>query len=224
MEYLYDNTDMKNIYCISGLGADERVFMKLRLNGVKMVHLPWPEYDEHDELPCYAQKVAALIQEENPLIMGVSLGGMIGVEIAKMMPVKKLFLVSTAKTKSELPPYDGMFGKLIRSKVLPPYLYKWPNIFLVNRFGAETDEDGAILAAILSDSDGRFMKWAMRAVVLWNNETMVEPVVHIHGRKDRMLLPANVHADYWIDDGGHMMVYNRAGQVSEILNNELQKL
>lgn len=215
---------MGTIYCLSGLGADERIYARLNLPGRKLVHIRWPEHDEYDELPCYAQKVAALIQDENPIIMGVSLGGMIGVEISKIRAVKKLILISSAKTRGEMPPYGGWFGKLIKSKILPPFVYKMPNQVLMDKFGAETDEDEALLTAILKDSDGKFMKWAMRAVALWQNDNYLQPVAHIHGRKDHMIFPENVHADHWIEDGGHIMVYNRAEQISRIIEQELNEL
>lgn len=215
---------MKKVYCLSGLGADERIFARLNIKNVKLVHIPWPDYDEHDELPCYAQKVAAMIPDENPIIMGVSLGGMIAVEIGKIRAVRKLILISSAKTKTEMPPYDGLFGKLVKSKVIPPFLYKWPNPVLVKIFGAETDEDEALIAAILKDSDGRFMKWAMRAIALWENKDIVEPIAHIHGRNDKMIFPGNINADYWIEDGSHMMIFNRAEIVSRFVEKELEQL
>ena len=213
---------MTDIYCISGLGADERIFANLSIRNVRLIHLPWPEHDEYDELSCYAQKVSALINAENPIIMGVSLGGMLAVEIGKIREVKKTILVSSCKTKSELPPYDGWFGKLMKSKILPAYIYKRPNRIMLDKFGSETDEDDALVAAILKSSDGRFMKWAMRAVALWQNNDFREPVTHIHGRKDQMLFPDNVHAEHWIEDGGHMMIFNRADEISRIIEAELK--
>lgn len=215
---------MKNIYCLSGLGADERIFARLKIKNANLIHLPWPEHDEYDELPCYAQKVAAMIDEEDPILMGVSLGGMIGVEVAKIKGLRRLILISSAKTKSEMPPYDGLFGKLMKSKIVPPFLYKWPNPILLNKFGAETDEDEALLSAILKDSDGKFMKWAMRAIALWENKEIVEPHTHIHGRNDKMIFPKNVTADYWIEDGSHMMIFNRADIISRIIEDELKSV
>lgn len=212
---------MKDVYCLSGLGADYRIFTNLKLPGINLIHIPWPEHDKHDELSCYAQKVSVLIKADDPIIIGVSLGGMIGVEISKIRDVKKLILISSAKTKQELPQYDTWFGNLMRSKILPPFMYKLPNSVLFNKFGVETDEDEALIYEILKDADGRFMKWAMWAVATWDNNSWREPVVHIHGRKDKMLLPDDVNAQYWIDDGGHMMIYNRAAEISEIILSEL---
>ncbi|MBZ0098268.1 MAG: hypothetical protein K8F30_04250, partial [Taibaiella sp.] len=84
--------------------------------------------------------------------------------------------------------------------------------------------DEYLLRAILKDSDGKFMKWAMRAVALWRNEACPEPIVHIHGRLDRMIFPEHIHASYWIEDGGHMMVYNRAEKISRIIEKEIAGL
>lgn len=212
---------MKNVYCISGLGADERIFWNIKVPGINLVHIPWPEHDEHDELSCYAQKVSVLIREENPIIMGVSLGGMIGVEITKIRPVKKLIVISSAKTKEELPPYNGLFGKLVKSRIVPAFVYKMPTDTLMNKFGCETDEDETLLREILKDSDGQFMKWAMKAVAEWQNYTYIEPVIHIHGHADKLIFPENINAQYWIEDGGHIMIYNRADEINEILANEL---
>lgn len=212
------------IYCLSGLGADERIYAKLKIRGAELVHVPWPEYDEHDELPCYAQKVSALIKEDDPVIMGVSLGGMIGVEISKMRPVKKLILISSAKTRSEMPPDGNFFNWLMKSRIVPAFAYKMPSDMMMERFGAECDEDEYLLRAILKDSDGKFMKWAMRAVMLWRNEDCPAAVVHIHGRQDKMIPPDRVHAGYWIEDGGHMMVYNRAKEISHIIEKEIADL
>lgn len=213
---------MRKLYCISGLGADERVFMKLKIKNAELVHLPWPPYDKQDELACYAQKVSVLIKDENPIILGVSLGGMIGVEISKIRQVKKLILVSSAKTKEEMPPYEGTFGNMMKSGIVPAFMFKMPNSVMMERFGAETEEDETVLRMILKASDGKFMKWAMKAIAYWENEVVVPPVVHIHGKKDKMIFPGNVNANYWIEDGGHMMVYNRAEEISRIIEHELE--
>jgi pimeloyl-ACP methyl ester carboxylesterase len=196
--------------------------MKLSLPNAKLIHIPWPPYDQQDELSCYAQKVSSLIKADEPIIMGVSLGGMVAVEISKIRPVKKLILISSAKTKDELPSYDTWFGKLMKSKIVPPFLYKMPNPVMIERFGAETEDDEAMLKMILKDTDGHFMKWAMRAIALWDNHSYKALVVHIHGRKDKMIFAANINAQYWIEDGGHMMIYNRADEISRIIEKELE--
>ncbi|MBW7841070.1 MAG: alpha/beta hydrolase, partial [Chitinophagaceae bacterium] len=99
---------MRNIYCISGLGADERIFQKLRIRNSNMIFLGWPEYDEGDTMSSYAVKLSQLITEENPILLGVSFGGMLTVEIAKQRVIKKGIIVSSTKRTDEKPKLPGL--------------------------------------------------------------------------------------------------------------------
>ncbi|MCB0697443.1 MAG: hypothetical protein KDC07_08775, partial [Chitinophagaceae bacterium] len=65
----------------------------------------------------------------------------------------------------------------------------------------------------------------MRAIALWRNDTYEESLTaHIHGREDRMIMAENVHPNEWIEDGGHMMIFNRAEQVSCFVQKEIDSL
>lgn len=212
---------MQKIYCLSGLGADERIFRNLHLPGYEMVHIPWPEFDHFDELGCYAQKVSVLIPGEDPIILGVSFGGMLGVEIAKMRPVKKLIIISSAKTKNEIPQFGKFFRALITSEAMPGFLYKIPNKYTFELFGAGTDEERNMLRDIMKDSYGQLMRWAMKAITLWRNETYPDHITHIHGDADKIIPPERIHPTHWIKGGSHIMVYNRADEIGHIIMKEL---
>lgn len=203
------------------MGADEKVFANIRVDNARLVHVSWPEYDEHDELPCYAQKIAAMIPEENPVLLGVSFGGMLGVEIAKIRAVRKLFIVSSSKTSCEIPHFGRFMKTVMMSGKLPGFFYTWPNKYLLKLFGAETEEEKQLLRNVLHDSDGLFMRWAMKAIQLWRNTEYTEQVVHIHGDADKIITPEFIHPDYWIKGGTHIMIYNRADEISAIINKEL---
>jgi len=212
---------MSRIYCISGLGADQRIFQKLHIDGCDLVPLNWVPYDKHDDLPCYAQKLAARIEDKLPVILGVSFGGMLAVEIAKQQPTKKVFIVSSAKTKAELG-HPGNFLKwLINSKILPGAVFTTPNRYTLDFFGAETEDEKALLRDIIRRSDGAFMKWALKALISWESNTWPANVTHIHGTTDKIIPAANVHPDFWIDGGTHIMVYNRAAEVGKIIGDQL---
>lgn len=212
---------MENLYCISGLGADERIFKKLQIDGVNMVHIPWPEYDIYDEMSCYAQKISALIPEENPMVLGLSFGGMMTVELAKMRPLRKGIIVSSAKTKMELQSPSWIVKKALVSQILPGFIYKMTNSVMYKMFGASTDDEKELLKSILKDSDGHFVRWAMKSILEWQNVQAPDNIVHIHGKADQIIPPDNIDATYWIEGGTHMMVYNKADEISELINKEL---
>jgi len=212
---------MTNIYCLSGLGADEQIFRKLEINNARLIHLPWVEYSEQDDLPNYAKRMLQCINEENPIIMGVSFGGMLAIEIAKLVPVKRAILVSSAKGRKEVAHFGTIVKAIVVSEIAPAFVYKMPNKLLFERFGATTDDERELLRGIMKRSDGKFVRWAMKEIQLWKNDVVPDNVLHIHGTADQMILSQNVKPDYWIDGGSHMMVYSKAKEVSSIINNEL---
>lgn len=213
---------MHTVYCISGLGADHTVFDRVQLNNAVLKHLSWAPYDKHEDIPAYAKKLSLSIPDENPIILGLSFGGMMAVEIAKIRPVKKLLLVSSAKTRQEIAGFGNMLNWLIDHNVIPAFLFNTPNKYLFENFGAETEEEKDMLRAVLKHSDPHFMKWAMRAVNHWDNAALPTcPYTHIHGTADRIIPPYHIKPDYWIDGGSHIMIYNRAPEVNAILNKEM---
>lgn len=212
---------MKNLYCISGLGADERIFAHLNVPGNHLVHLPWVEHEPKDDIARYAQKMAALIKEQNPTILGLSFGGMVAVEIAKLMPVKQTILVSSAKSKNELPDFDGTLKFFIQHNLIPYGLFKKPNTILYDKFGAESEEDKNILKLIMKDTDTHFLGWAFKAILNWKNIIVPPKIIHIHGTADKVIPPNSVTANYWIENGSHMMMYNRANTINEILTQHI---
>ena len=95
---------MQTIYCISGLGANEKVFQFLDLSFAKPVFIKWLFPLKNETLPQYALRLKEdFIDEPDPIIIGLSLGGMIAVEIAKTIPSARVILISSAKTKKENP-------------------------------------------------------------------------------------------------------------------------
>ena len=212
---------MENIYCLSGLGADERIFKNLQISGANLIFLPWVAYDKHDEMSCYAQKMAAQIPEDNPTILGLSFGGMLATEIANQRKTKRVFLISSAKEKRELPEVNNTLKFLVKRNLLPYGLFKQPNKLLYSQFGADTEEEKKLLASIMEDTKSGFLSWAFKAILEWQNTTVPDNIIHIHGTDDKIIMPAYVDANYWIKEGSHMMIYNKASDINSIIGKHL---
>ena len=74
---------------------------------------------------------------------------------------------------------------------------------------------------LISTSDPHFVKWAMGAIVNWENDTRPASLYHIHGKLDKILPLKYTKPDAVIDKGSHFMVWTRAGQVSQLLEQAL---
>ena len=212
----------KRIYCISRLGADHRIFAKLSVSGYEFVPVPWVTYDKHDDLPCYAQKLAVQITDDHPVILGLSFGGMLAVEIAKQRQVQQTILVSSAKNPDEMGDPGGLVKFIIKSKIIPASFLTTPNRFVLERFGVTTEDERQLLNDIIRTSDGDFMKWALKALLTWRNHTIPQNLLHIHGTADLIIPAAHVHPDHWIEGGTHFMVYSRAAEISKIIADTLR--
>ena len=75
-------------YFIPGLAADKRVFRHIQLPGnFTPVFLEWIAPIKDETLPQYAYRLAEQIEINEPfIIIGLSFGGMLAVEIAKKYP------------------------------------------------------------------------------------------------------------------------------------------
>jgi pimeloyl-ACP methyl ester carboxylesterase len=208
----------KNVYCISGLGADRRVFNKLKLQGYQPVHLDWLSPQKRENLTDYAKRLAAKISEEQPILIGLSFGGIVAIEIAKHISVRQIILISSVKTRAEIPFYFRLFRTLPLHRLIPFKSLLWIAYRLLDWFfSLETLEERKLLKAILKDTDAQFLKWAIDRLIFWQNETIADNICHLHGRCDRIFPLAYVKPNIIIEKGGHFMIFNRANEISQLL-------
>ncbi len=67
----------------------------------------------------YAKRLLPQITEEKPILMGVSFGGMIAIEIAKHISVEKVIQISSAQSSAAIPSYFKLMAKLKIQKLIP---------------------------------------------------------------------------------------------------------
>jgi pimeloyl-ACP methyl ester carboxylesterase len=210
---------MKQVYLLSGLGADKRVFNYLDLKSFQTWHIEWEEPRNKESMEAYALRLTDQIVSKKPILIGVSFGGMIAIEIAKHIDTEKIILISSAKDRTQIPGMNRLISKLNLMKILPSNFLKTPNDILYWLFGTETDEEKSLLREIIKDTDANFLKWGMNKVGTWKNTRQFENVIQIHGTSDRIF--PHQESDYKIENGGHFMIVNRAGQISQVINNLL---
>ena len=206
---------MKDIYLLSGLGADKRVFDFIDFSGFNVHHVNWIEPISDESIQVYAKRLLTQILTPKPVIIGISFGGMIATEIAKLIDTERIVLISSAETKSDIPFAYKVIGTLRVYKIIQVIMLKSANAFSYWLFGVKRKEYQDLLKQILKDTDTKFLKWAVNVIPSWNNERRPNNVTSIHGTADR-ILPLR-RADYVIKDGGHLMVLDKAAEISRIL-------
>lgn len=211
----------RTIYCISGLGADEKIFVNLQLNGYELKHIPWLRPHKKERLEEYAARMAQPIQGESPLLMGVSFGGMIGIEIARQISLQKLIIISSIKSASEMPQWMRVAGSLQLNKLLPIRSYKFTERIDNARLGVSTIEERDMVRNYRRNSDPVYLNWAVNQVLNWRNNWQPAHIIHIHGDKDKIFPMKRITPHHIVKGGTHLMIYNRGEEISELIRKEL---
>jgi pimeloyl-ACP methyl ester carboxylesterase len=207
------------VFFLSGLGADKTVFQFLDHSSYQPVFIDWLPPKKKESLPAYALRLKDAFIPDNAVIVGLSFGGMLATEIAKKYPGIKSILISSAKTKDELPSIYKA-GKYFPLHHWAPYgLQKWFMMRIEWMFGIKTAKVKKIYKEIIRTSNPAFNQWAIDAILEWQNTEVPSNVIHIHGTQDKILPYKYVGPDYAIKNGGHLMIMEQADILSELIKN-----
>jgi pimeloyl-ACP methyl ester carboxylesterase len=211
----------KDLYILSGLGADERAFQRLEFPGFHTVFIKWEQPAYKERIEDYATKLLRQIPSPKPILIGLSFGGMVAVEIAKQIATEKVILIASAKNQSEIPFYYRWGGQLGLHSIMPTRLLLSSNFITNWFFGAKSLCDKQILKQILTDTDPFFFKWALEKITQWENKEELKNLIHIHGTSDRILPFMFINCDFPIKKGRHLMTLNKPSELNKILKEEL---
>jgi len=222
------------VYCLSGLGADERLFNKLNLPDTELHFVKWQVPESNDSLETYAQKLSMQIAHDEVLLLGVSFGGMLASALLQRqytMPganpfhIRKAFLVSSCSHAGQLPWFIRLAGQSGLCHLVP-YSFaqhtNWLNRFIFDL--RSSDEELYFKRIMLQQTHSSLLRHAVRMIGCWGQKQAPPGVVHIHGTADKLLPYRLVQPDIAIQNGGHFMIWNRAAEISTILNGHLKQL
>jgi len=204
----------KNIYCISGLGADERAFDRIKIDGCLLHHLNSISPLPNEDLSSYAKRMSEQVKKPNPILLGLSFGGMIAVEMAKHIDIEKLILISSVKTSNEVPRWMRIVGTLNLHKLIPIRTNRFTEKADDRRMGIETREEKNFVDHYRRTADQKYVDWAVDQILNWKNTWLPSNTFHIHGENDRMFPLKNIQATHVIKKGTHIMILNRADEIS----------
>ena len=213
---------VQTIYLIPGVGANDKVFQNLQLPGYEVVHLKWPKHKKQEHIETYVKKLVPQIKKDTqPIFIGMSFGGIVAIELAKLVNPYHTIIISSIKTYHERPIKflflnSVKFHRLVPGKLVVRFKF-WMNWLL----GKLTSDDLTMIEEMLREADIEFNEWAVDQVINWKNEEVPANLTHIHGTRDRIFPNFYVNDAIWIKGGTHFMVVNRAKEISKIIKKEL---
>ena len=211
------------VYFISGQAADEKIFENLLLpSNITTRHVHWIEPLPNESLSHYCQRLSAQIDTSGEfLLIGVSFGGIVSVELNKIIKPKETIIISSIATKYELRPLLKVFNWLKLQHIVPSHAYKLYNPVVSWYFGATTKREQELLRLYAKSASKNYMKWAVNEILNWKNEARPANLFHIHGTKDRIFPHRRTNADIKIKNGSHLMIHNRSEEISKLLSERI---
>lgn len=214
-----------NLYFISGLAADDRMFERLQFPAhVNPLFLPWLKPLSKDEsLDGYVHRMTEGIdQTKSFALMGLSFGGMVCCEMNVLLKPEKTILISSVCSHRCFPPWFHWAGKVHLENSLRPQSIKATPAFMKNYlFGATSTAGKSLLADTLKQSDNDVLIWSIRQITNWHFNKSISNLVQIHGSKDKIFPMRYLQPQHVIEGGGHLTVFENAAAVSACLKKEL---
>lgn len=199
-------------------GANIFDYLNLPTNKFELHFLEWLIPESTDEsLQNYALRLSKKITAPNPILIGVSFGGIIVQEISRIIKVEKLVIISSIKSKYEIPKRLIFLQKLKLYKLFPSKTIAKTEDFSKYNFSKTLRKKAELYNKFFMVKDDKYLDWAVYQVLNWNPKYQCKNLVHIHGTADSVFPIKHIEDCIVIEAGTHAMVINKGRKISAIL-------
>jgi len=207
------------VYFMPGLAASPTIFERIALpeDSFKMFFLEWEIPLPNESLTDYAKRISLNIRHKNPVLIGVSFGGILVQEMAQFVEPRKVIIISSVRSSQEFP-RRMKFTKATKAyKLFPSNLMGNIERLAKISFGHKINQRLKLYEKFMSVRDKRYLDWAIEQVILWNRTKIDENVVHIHGDADEIFPMKYIKNCIVVKGGTHIMILNKFRWLNEHL-------
>ena len=200
-----------HVYLMPGMAASPKIFEYIELpkNQFKIHFLEWVIPLDNESLNEYALRMSKNIKHKQIVLLGVSFGGVLVQEICKHIKVRKLIIVSSVKSMNELPK-KMLLAKTTKAYTLvPTQLASKIDVFEKYAFGTTITKRIELYKKYLSVNDSKYLSWAIKEMVCWDQVAFRSDIIHIHGDKDSVFPIKNIQDSIVIKNGTHIAIINK---------------
>ena len=199
------------VYLMPGLAASSAIFERIELPVAtfEIVFLEWeiPLYNE--SLSDYAKRIATKITHPNPVLIGVSFGGILVQEMATFVQARKVIIISSVKSNLEFPRRMKIAKTTKAYKLIPMSLILNLENLAKFSFGGKINQRIKLYEKYLSVRDIKYLEWAVEKVILWDRTVIDESVIHIHGDTDDVFPIKYIQKCIVVKGGTHIMILSK---------------
>ena len=202
---------MIHVYLMPGMAANPSIFEHIQLppQEYTLHKLSWALPEINESLTDYAKRMTLKIKHKSPVLLGVSFGGVLVQEMARHCEVAKLIIVSSVKSKAELPWQFKLSRKLKLYKIIPTRLIEDIGLLTKYVFGETINSRVALYEKYLTMNGSRYLKWAIKEMICWDQIEVIPGIIHIHGDGDKVFPISYINDPILVSGGTHVMVITK---------------
>ena len=211
---------MSSYKLISGLGADRRAFSRLgSFTSRDMDYVDWIRCNDNDSLHTYCLRLIDKYSiEPSDILVGLSFGGMVAIEIARILGTKHVILISSLRDRADVKTFYATLLKLRLYRLIPnvrvAFMYPFIRIFL----NVSSEEGQRIMDSMIQNHDLRFTKWAFARIAESKFEGITGTTIYnIIGTRDNLIKPWTNENTVAIESAGHFMIFENHIRITEAL-------
>lgn len=207
------------VYFMPGLAASTAIFERIELpeTDFETILLEWEIPLGNESLADYAKRITEKIKHPNPVLIGVSFGGILVQEMAKYVDTRKVIIISSVKSNKEFPRRIKMAKTTSAYKLIPMRLLLRLENLIQFTFGEKAKKKIELYRKYLSVRDICYLEWAIEKVVLWDRTEADEKVIHIHGDADDVFPIQNISNCIVVKGGTHILILSKYKWLNENL-------
>lgn len=207
------------VYMMPGLAASSNIFERIVLPDAifEIVLLEWEIPLAKETLVEYAQRMTKKIIHPNPVLIGVSFGGILVQEMSKFIDARKVIIISSVKTNQEFPRRMKVAKITKAYQLIPTNLIANVESLSKFSFGTGIDKRLKLYEKFLRVRDKRYLDWAVEQIILWDRTIVDESVIHIHGDQDDVFPIKYIPNCIAVKGGTHIMILSKYKWLNENL-------
>jgi len=199
------------VYFMPGLAASSSIFERIQLPTAEfeMILLEWEIPLDNETLADYSKRMSGKILQPNPILIGVSFGGILVQEMSKFIDNCKVIIISSVKTNLEFPRRMKLAKTTKAYKLIPMNLLLNVESLAKFSFGDKVNQRLKLYEKFLSIRDIRYLDWSIEQIILWERIEIDEKVIHIHGDEDEVFPIKYIPKCIIVKGGTHIMILNK---------------
>lgn len=215
---------MTAVYFMPGMAASPDIFSNIKLPVARYSchYLNWIPPQPNESVYHYSRRLCDQVVHKNPILIGVSFGGMIVQEMARSIDAAQVVIISTARSHLQYPRRMKIARKYKLYRFLPTGLIKHAEFFARHNFGFG-HKKLQLYYKYLGVNDKEYLDWALKAIITWENHNTHPHLLHIHGDADPVFPIKYIDGAVIVPGGTHIMTVNRFRWFNDHLGSYLVK-